>query len=205
MSQTSQSAAEWDRRYQAAELVWSLTPNEFVVSELEDLPVRSMVDVAGGEGRNALWFASRGILAENVEFSQVALDKFQARAESLGLTQLVRANLSDAKTAKFQLNPDLVLIAYLQLPWNELSLALDNALNQVAGGEIFGIWHARRNLKEGFGGPQAEALLPEPYQLRQWAIDHQLDHRVWEQERVVKTETGTFSAIDVILRAKEIR
>ena len=39
-----------------------------------------MVDLAGGEGRNAIWFASRGWQAENVEFSEVALTKFRSRA-----------------------------------------------------------------------------------------------------------------------------
>ena len=50
---------EWDERYRASELVWSSTPNQFVVEYLGDVPAGAMLDLAGGEGRNALWFAER--------------------------------------------------------------------------------------------------------------------------------------------------
>ena len=68
-------ADAWDQRYAASELVWSQEPNQFVAAELADLPPGTAVDLAGGEGRNAIWLASRGWSATAVDFSQVALDK----------------------------------------------------------------------------------------------------------------------------------
>jgi len=53
-------ADAWDQRYAASELVWSREPNQFVASELADLPPGTAVDLAAGEGRNAIWLASRG-------------------------------------------------------------------------------------------------------------------------------------------------
>jgi 2-polyprenyl-3-methyl-5-hydroxy-6-metoxy-1,4-benzoquinol methylase len=53
-------AAAWDERYAAAEQVWSLEPNQFVETELADLPPASAIDLACGEGRNAIWLARRG-------------------------------------------------------------------------------------------------------------------------------------------------
>ena len=53
-------SAAWDARYAAQELVWSAEPNRFVVEELSDLPPGRALDVAAGEGRNAIWLASRG-------------------------------------------------------------------------------------------------------------------------------------------------
>ena len=108
-----------------------------------------MVDLAGGEGRNAIWFASRGWKVENVEFSEVALTKFRSRAESLGFDDDTFATLADAKNAKFQLEPDLLLVCYLQLPWEELEQALENGLSQVRNGQIFGVWHALKNVTDG--------------------------------------------------------
>lgn len=202
LSNPSQSAADWDERYRSSQSVWSLAPNQFVVSELSDITPQHVVDLAGGEGRNALWFAARGITSENVEFSAVALEKFLVRADQAGHKNKVIANHADARSAKFSKAPDLLLICYLQLPWNDLSAALDNALSQMHQGEIFGIWHARRNLTEGFGGPQRAELLPTPEQLTQWASERGLGHKVWEVERKVDTPEGEFVALDVILRAK---
>ena len=50
-------------------------PNQFVAAELADLAPGTRVDLAAGEGRNAIWLASRGWSVTAVDFSQVALDK----------------------------------------------------------------------------------------------------------------------------------
>src|SRR3954449_6986342 len=49
----------WDQRYAAADLVWSAGPNRFVAEELADRPPGRVLDLASGEGRNALWLAAR--------------------------------------------------------------------------------------------------------------------------------------------------
>ncbi len=161
-----------------------------------------MVDLAGGEGRHALWFASKGIQAENVEFSSVALGKFQARAQEQGLEHLAVANHADARSARFQLSPDLVIVCYLQLSWADLETSLDNALSQLPSGELFGVWHSLRNLTEGFGGPQNPAYLPTPDQLRDWLSARALKGKVWEEERTALVDGKEYRAIDVLLRVK---
>jgi SAM-dependent methyltransferase len=199
LSQTkfSLTAADWDARYLASQSVWSLEPNQFVVAELESLEPGYMVDLAGGEGRNALWFAKRGWQVENVEFSGVALKKFEERALEQGLA--VKSHQADARIARFAQSPDLVVVAYLQLPWADLKLALDNALDQQEQGVIFGVWHARENLREGFGGPQSIAVLPSVEQLEDWLCSHGLQGRVELRRRDVVTEAGVKVAIDVTL------
>lgn len=161
-----------------------------------------MVDLAGGEGRNAIWFASRGWKAENVEFSEVALTKFRSRAESLGFDDATFATLADAKTAKFQLEPDLLLVCYLQLPWEELKQALENGLSQVRNGQIFGVWHALRNVTDGYGGPPRPELNVDPENLNAWAADNNLNATVEERQRRVETPDGPRFAIDVIFSAE---
>ena len=64
-------ARAWDERYAAAELVWSATPNQFVATELADLPPGRALDLAAGEGRNALWLAGLGWQVTAVAFSLV--------------------------------------------------------------------------------------------------------------------------------------
>src|SRR6476659_1362369 len=74
-------ARQWDQRYADTQLVWSVTPNQFVAAERADLPPGRAVDLAAGEGRNAIWLASRGWEVTAVDFSQVALDKGRRLAE----------------------------------------------------------------------------------------------------------------------------
>ena len=62
-------ARAWDERYAASELVWSATPNRFVEAELAELAPGRAVDLAAGEGRNALWLADRGWHVTAVDFS----------------------------------------------------------------------------------------------------------------------------------------
>ena len=200
LSQISSDASSWDMRYASQELVWSLEPNVFVSTQLKELPAGKMIDHAGGEGRNALWFASRGWQVENVEISKVALEKFQLRAEREGIADRCISNLATAETAKFNLAPDLVVIAYLQLPFHQLEMALDNAVSQSEPGtRFFGVWHALRNLTDGVGGPPMPEVLPTPEQLESWAQDKLTNFAVYEAEREVQVDGETRVAIDVIL------
>ena len=53
-------AGEWDARYRDSELVWSAGPNQFVEECCADLPPGRAIDLAAGEGRNAIWLAEQG-------------------------------------------------------------------------------------------------------------------------------------------------
>ena len=57
-------------------------PNQFVEAETEDLPPGRALDLAAGEGRNAIWLAERGWVVTVVEFSKVALEQKPGVAKS---------------------------------------------------------------------------------------------------------------------------
>lgn len=69
------SRAHWDERYGTAELIWKADPNRFLVEELEGLAPGRALDIACGEGRNAIWLASMGWEVTGVDFSAVGLAK----------------------------------------------------------------------------------------------------------------------------------
>ncbi|MBA3605714.1 MAG: class I SAM-dependent methyltransferase, partial [Acidimicrobiia bacterium] len=50
----------WNARYTGQELVWSAGPNRFVAEEVAGLAPGTALDVACGEGRNAIWLAQQG-------------------------------------------------------------------------------------------------------------------------------------------------
>ncbi len=149
-------ASAWDERYAASELVWSLGPNEFVAEECAGLPPGRAVDVACGEGRNAVWLASRGWRVTALDFSRVAIEK----GRSLPGGQDVDWQVADATTWEADASYDLALLCYLQLVEAERREAVRRAAAAIApGGTLLVIAHDRSNLTEGTGGPPDPAVL----------------------------------------------
>ena len=68
-------AKDWDSRYDQTNLMWSQGPNQWIEQVTADLPPGRALDLADGEGRNAIWLASRGWEATALDFSAVALDR----------------------------------------------------------------------------------------------------------------------------------
>ncbi|MBE7190578.1 MAG: class I SAM-dependent methyltransferase, partial [Jatrophihabitans endophyticus] len=68
----------WDSRYSAADTAWGSAPNRWVAQELADLAPGRALDLACGEGRNALWLSARGWTVLAVDWSIVALDRGRA-------------------------------------------------------------------------------------------------------------------------------
>lgn len=149
-------AEAWDQRYAAAELVWSADPNRFVEQECAALPPGRAVDLAAGEGRNAIWLARRGWQVTAVDFSAVALDKGARLAGDTDVEWVV----GDATAWRSAEPLDLAVIAYLQLPAEQRRAAHRNAVESLApGGTFLLVAHDSTNLTEGTGGPQDPAVL----------------------------------------------
>ena len=149
-------AGAWDERYAASERVWSADPNGFVAAECADLPAGRAVDVACGEGRNALWLAARGWDVLALDFSRVGIDK--GRAAPGG--DAVRWAVDDATTWEADERFDLALLCYLQLAADERRAAVQRAAAALApGGTLLVVAHDSSNLAEGTGGPQDPAVL----------------------------------------------
>jgi len=147
-------AGAWDQRYAEHDHVWSVTPNQFVERECRELPVGRALDLACGEGRNAIWLSSLGWQVTGVDFSQVALDKGRAVDPAVTWVQ------ADATTWRPDASYDLVVIAYLQLPAAERAAACRIGFDALApGGTFLLVAHDSTNLAEGTGGPQDPAVL----------------------------------------------
>ncbi len=131
-------------------------PNQFVAAELADLPPGTAVDLAGGEGRNAIWLASRGWSATAVDFSQVALDKGARLAGDLDVTWVC----ADATRWQPDEPVDLVVIAYFQVPAEDRRRAVRGAATMLRpGGTLLLVAHDSTNIAEGTGGPQDPRVL----------------------------------------------
>jgi 2-polyprenyl-3-methyl-5-hydroxy-6-metoxy-1,4-benzoquinol methylase len=153
---------EWDRRYADSEFLWTVEPNRFVVQELCDVTPGHALDLACGEGRNAVWLAQQGWRVTAVDFSPVGLAKARRLADARGVSvDWVLANLLDyePQEAVFQ----LVLVAYLHIEPVERATVLRKARTALTSrGEILVVGHDLSNLNDGVGGPQDPSLLYTP-------------------------------------------
>jgi SAM-dependent methyltransferase len=149
-------AEAWDERYREGQLVWSAGPNQFVEAELAGLPPGTALDLAAGEGRNAIWLARHGWRVTAVDFSQAGLDKGRILGEGLDVAWVC----ADATTWTVEPSYDVALVAYLQLVEPERRAAVRNAYDALRpGGTFLLVGHDSTNLTEGTGGPQDPAVL----------------------------------------------
>ncbi len=193
---------DWNSRYAGEELIWTATPNRFLVAETADLPAGRALDLACGEGRNAVWLATRGWRVTGVDFSEVALEKARKLAEAAGVEgEWIAGDLRHYRPEPRAF--DLAILFYLQVPEADRRAAVRAAAEAVApGGTLLLVAHDSANLADGYGGPRDPAVL---YAAGDVVAD--LDGaglRIEKAERVerpVETETGTRVALDVLVRA----
>ena len=194
---------QWDERYSGDDLVWTSTPNQFLVSEVVGLPPGRAVDLACGEGRNAVWLAEQGWEVTGVDFSSVGL----AKAQRFAALWNVEATWVESAVEEWRPPPegfDLVAVLYLQLPQPERSTALEVAESAVApGGTFLVVAHDQENLIRGFGGPPNAEVLYSVADVTEAAVGADLTvERAERVVRVVDAETGPRDAIDTLVRAK---
>jgi SAM-dependent methyltransferase len=153
---------DWDRRYSQPDLLWSATPNRFLVQEAAELPPGRALDLACGEGRNALWLAEHGWTVTGVDYSSVAIEKARRRAhDEEAEVDFVCSDLLEYEPPADTY--DLVLVLYLQLPSRERRLVLSRAAAALAaGGTFLLVGHDLANMTDGVGGPSDPDVLYSP-------------------------------------------
>jgi SAM-dependent methyltransferase len=153
-------ATIWDERYASSALVWGAGPNRWVAQELADLAPGRALDLACGEGRNAIWLAGRGWQVTGVDFSAVGLDKAAQLEQQVGVTQPVDWRRADVVGYQHDGPVELALLCYLQVVPDQRRTVVRNAAAALApGGVLLVIAHDSTNIAEGTGGPQDPSVL----------------------------------------------
>ena len=197
----------WNDKYNTPNYVYTKDVNQFVVEFVKDLTPGTAIDLAGGEGRNAVWLAEQGWTVENIDFAENALKKYHLLAEERGVAERCISTCQSALEFASQLAPvDLAVVAYLHIYSHQFEVATANAVAALKpGGQLFGVWHALDNLKsEHAHGPQNPDVLPSVESLT--ALCGRLGLEVFTCENrdgKVRTDAGPMPSVTVVLFARK--
>ena len=192
---------DWNSRYQGGDLLWTDRPNRFLVAEANGLAPERALDLACGEGRNAVWLAKQGWQVTGVDFSDEAIKKAGLLAANRGVeVDWVHADLLEyAPSAQ---TFELVIVFYLQLPIEERRKVFPRAASVVApGGTFLLVAHDPGNLARGYGGPRDPALLYGADEVVADLESFEIE-RAGPVVRQVDTSDGPREAIDALVRAR---
>lgn len=198
----------WNDRYAGKELIWSTGPNELFSSEVGGLQPAKALDVASGEGRNAIWLAEQGWDVTAIDFSDVGIKKGSQIAEKRGVTLTWLTEDVSTWTLPHE-EYDLVAVLYLHTGEAERKSWLRNVLNAVKpSGTFIYIGHDPSNIASGVGGPQDLALLPSVDEITNAMQDFQIESAKIIN-RPVLNEPGHGKelkgiALDCLIRATKI-
>lgn len=195
---------DWNRRYAAEEFIWTVDANRFLMAEAANLFPASALDLASGEGRNAVWLAEQGWTVRAVDFSDVAVEKAKRLAAARQVADKIDFREADLRGYEIEANRfDLVALIYLQIPQADLTPILARAGRAVApGGTFLLVAHDSANLKHGYGGPQNPDVLYTAEQVVV-ALGGQIEiEKASRAERAVETDDGVKVAIDCLVRGK---
>lgn len=138
-----ESRRKWEERYGEAE-VWSGRVNAHVEQWVHDHPTAcdvTAIDLACGEGGDALWLANEGWSVTGVDFAAAAIARAQAEASHRGVhVTWVVADLTDWSAPQ---RADLVTLSFLHEPRPIREAVWATARDAVAdGGTLLITGHA---------------------------------------------------------------
>jgi SAM-dependent methyltransferase len=192
---------DWNRRYAESELLRSAQANRFLVAEVAGIVPGTALDLACGEGRNAIHLAEQGWRVTAVDFSDVALARGERLARRRGVEidwQL--ADLREYRPASAAF--DFVFVLYLHLAAAARRAVLERAAAAlVPGGTFLVVGHDLSNLTEGHGGPRNPDILYTPEVLA-GELPGLVVERAERVRRPVAVEGGEVQAIDALVRAR---
>lgn len=173
----------WEAKYNSKEMVYGKEPSKFLVEYLPLIRKGKVLDLAMGEGRNAVYLASKGFVVEGVDFSDTALKRAEKFAKEMQLSITAQNKDIDMYLLPLMIYDTVLLIDY------KPSLRFMKDLNRglVQGGTIVVDAYTTEQIKHtnsGAPGPQLEMF--ECYKANELLQNLKNVHVMFYQEREVE-------------------
>jgi 2-polyprenyl-3-methyl-5-hydroxy-6-metoxy-1,4-benzoquinol methylase len=191
---------DWNRRWRGQWRHVHADESDVLVGEVGGRSPGRALDLACGEGRNAVWLAERGWRVTGVDFSEVALAEARRRARERAVeVEWVEADVRDYDPGAGTF--DLVLVFFLHLRPHERRSLLTRAAAAVAeGGTLLVAGHDLANLRTDAYGPSDPAVLYVPEKIARELPGLAIE-KAESVTRTVRTEHGEATAVDALVRA----
>ena len=195
----------WNERYAGDELAYGDEPNDFLRDIADRLPrAGRAVDLAAGQGRNAVFLASLGLDVLAVDQSEVGLRRSEELAAARGVA--LRTEVADLR--EFDVEPgslDVVSSIFVHLPSSVRTSVHGRVSTWLRPGGLFVFeWYGPGQLGRGTGGPndpdQVASLEVITSELDGFDIEHGA-----EVERDVlegRYHTGASAVVQVLARKR---
>ncbi|MRN38240.1 class I SAM-dependent methyltransferase [Neisseria sp. N95_16] len=185
-------SSPWDQRYLGEEYVFGTEPNEFIRRIRPYLPSSgNALDLATGEGRNAVFLAECGLDTEGVDLSAVGLEK----AAKLAAERGVNISLRQADLLGLDLPPqshDVITSVFCHFTEPDRSRFSQRIIAALKPNGLFaGVFYHPNQIANGTGGPSDPAMLGTLEEMQaaldglEWLIAEHRDHELNEGNRHV--------------------
>lgn len=158
----------WDERFAEEGFAYGEEPNRFLREQLEILPPGSLLLPAEGEGRNAVWAATRGWQVHAFDTSTVGRDKAMATARRRGVEIIYEIRSVAEPLPDCDGRFDAVGLIFMHLPGEVRRMAHRGVARCLRpGGTLILEAFSTEQLEMGTGGPRDLGLLYEIADLRE--------------------------------------
>jgi SAM-dependent methyltransferase len=190
----------WDEVYSVGQYVYGRTPNGFLSERTNQLRRGSVLCLAEGEGRNAVYLAMHGFTVTAVDSSLVGLRKAEKLAKDNGVEiRVVHADLADFEIGMHAW--DSIVSIFCHLP-PELRQHVHRGV--VAGLKEGGTFlleaYTPKQLEYGTGGPPSAAYMMNLADLKVELRGLSIMHGVEVIRDVIEgtKHTGTASVVQIL-------
>lgn len=150
----------WDKRFGRKELAFGKEPNPFLKKYIGLLPRGKALDMAAGEGRNAVFLAQNGFEVDALDISEKGLKKAQKIAQGRG----VKINTFLVDLDQYQIEKERYdLIANFYFLKRRLIPRIRKGLKK--GGKVIFETYLLEHRKLGTGGPKQAKYFLKPNEL----------------------------------------
>ena len=150
----------WDKKYETEAYIFGKEPVEFLREHIDLLPRGKALDIAMGEGRNAVFLAKNGFNVDGCDISEIAVKKALDLAKENNVK--IHAFVADLETYKLPKDTYDVIACFYYLQ-RGLVPQMKEALKP--GGMIIYETYTIENRELGFEGPKNKDYLLKPNEL----------------------------------------
>lgn len=147
----------WNERYNEAEYIFGTEPNDFLRDEFSKIPIGgSVLCLAEGEGRNAVFLAQQGYQVTAMDMSEVGLNKALKLAQDRGVDIITQvADLADYEFGEAKWDGIVAIWAHLPTAVRQYVYAQIAPALKPNGVFILEAYTEQQLTMDAVGGPPA--------------------------------------------------